>query len=442
MAKSKRTESPDPTDRVVVAARERTAGDGPEPASGGAGALGTRAGGDPLRREDREPVGDVAAESEGDGGSELLGGPSADQVRDKTPGADLHVGGHATGSSADPRERPGVASGSDAREAPDAGGLVGQDGGSDGDPLTSFLDAAEAKLGRGTGLADPSQQTNASPAHGQHSVARDKEFIGPDTLEQHESRAGVFIGPQEELRVWGGSLGTPRDLDEAIGPYAPEPEPEPADDDPPADTPPDNPSDPDAVTGDSDPPHEPPPEQPEPDPDAVTGEADPPHEPPPSPGPDEEEAPLPPELQANLDADVLRFRRQRHVAGDGTIDPSEIDEEQVGTASRLPTHAEVGQDLFGQPATDVPSGAVGGGTPNTGADSQGAGVINPGDDQAVTGGAQRDDDPFGEAGGSLEPAVDASDEGGSDSVLLPPDTIADDVADPAGGVPDALDLPD
>ena len=374
---TKRRDAADPTDRVVAAARSRAVDDGPDAASGGPGVIGPRGVGDRVRGQDLEPAEDLVPEDEGDDDGGLLGLPGVEGLRGKAPGADLLDGGEGEGPPADPSGRLGVTNplfgGStapevDAPDAVDAGvfDLVDQAGASEGDPLRSFLDVAESKLGRDLGLADAGSQTNASPADGRPSAASGEKPIGPDTLEEFEGRNGVFIGPQPAVDSQFDRAFLPhREAEEEFGPYAPEDD---EDDEEPAED------------------HE----------DEVTGDSDTPHGPPPSPGPDDEVAPLPADLQAQLDADVARFRRLRPDSGDGTTDPSEIDGAPVRSGADLPDHGEVGQGLFGQPDTDTSEGG-GGGPANTGADSQGAGVITPADDQSVAGGAQRDDDPFGDA---------------------------------------------
>ena len=354
-----------------------------------------------------EVVAAAAPPPEDDDAGGLGGRPGRDDVRKAAPGADLLGGGEAA-AGPPAGERP---------EVRDAGlfDLLDQPGEADSDPLTSFLAGAEGKLGRDTGLTGPSDQGNASPANGKPSVGREKDFIGPDTKEEFEDRNGVFIGPQQEIRSQFDQAFQPsREKEEAHGPYAPTEENE--------DVPAEGSIPPPAEDDEDEDDHE----------DEVTGEADPPHDPPPSPLPDER-APLPQDLQDQLDADVARFGRLRRNPGDGTTDPSEIESEVVGPAGELPDHAELGESLFGRPDQEVESGS-GAGNVNAGADSQGAGVVTPGEDQSVDVGATRDDeDPFAAIAPDPEPPVGVEDD--ADVVSLVPSAVE-------SPVDDGPDLPD
>ncbi|HYF45929.1 MAG TPA: hypothetical protein VD926_06930, partial [Acidimicrobiales bacterium] len=173
----------------------RTIEDEPQIAPGGGSAVAA-AGGRPAaarpvdaRLVDAEPA--IAPPPDDDPG--LPGRPGRDDVEERKPGADL-LREDGSASSTGSRERLGTRPFADSAPSPgidrpgavEAGvfDLLDQPGATDGDPLSNFLGAAEGRLGRGTGLSDPSDQTNASPAHGQQSVAAEGDPLGPETLEQ------------------------------------------------------------------------------------------------------------------------------------------------------------------------------------------------------------------------------------------------------------------
>jgi len=420
MARSGKDQDPVTTVRARAGASEGPAvagaGAGPAPATSPAARPEgvPRLPAEAAAEEAELVVEDTGAEQDEQG--DLLG-VEVDGLRGRKPGqggAEETADELGAGPPSDPRERlqqgnpfrpdvvePGV----DAPDAAEAGvfDLLDQPGAADGDPLTSFLGAVEGKLGRETGLTGGADQGNASPAHGLHSAARGKDTIGPDTLEEFEARNGVFIGPQEPARsLFDRAFMPNREKEEQFGPYAPDDDEAPDEDD-----------------------H---------DANPVTGEADPPHDPPPAPHPDDT-GDIPDEIGEELTAQVARFRRHRRDTGDGTTDPSEIEGEVVGPASALPDHAEQGQALFGQPPADgLVGSADGGGNLNPGADSQGAGVVTPGEDQDVATGAGREDDPFAGAAPEVEPPVGADEADAAFAPIVP--------SEAAGPVDDGPDLPD
>lgn len=265
-------------------------------------------------------------------------------------------------------------------------GRIGQTSGdADNDPLTSFLGAAEAKLGGNGARVTPDDQTNASPAHGKPSVA-EQESDGEPEDDTRDGDDGDDAGFDF---VEYPDTGKPPEGDSGL----------------------DSGDDPDD----------------EPD-DSVE-----------DPGPDGGEGALiPSELQAQLGSELGRFRAARPGTGDGTADPSEIESEAVGPAGALTSHAQQGQERFGQPDTEVQTG--GGSNFNSGADSHGAGVITSGDDQEVASGRQRNDDPFDGAGNPPKPPAGVDDTGVDDGAesFLPPSENAGPVDAPADEVPDSI----
>jgi hypothetical protein len=138
-----------------------------------------------------------------------------------------------------------------------------------------------------------------------------------------------------------------------------------------------------------------------------------------------------------LRSKVGRFGAGGPRTDDGDVtSPSEIEGEAVGPAGALTSHAQHGRELFGRPDTGVESGS--GAIPNAGADSHGAGVISPADEEVVSNGAQRNDDPFDAAEAALEPPADTGSEGddGAES-FLPPSEAASEV-EPADELPDSI----
>jgi hypothetical protein len=399
----------DGTNAVEEAAQARIDEDAPAPASDDEDATEREAGGSGIALEREfegtnfelseeqlaEVIGQTSSDDEDAEG--LLGRIGRDDVAKGTPGEDLLGGGEESEPAAPFSDRPAAfQAGPDVREA-GVFDLIDQPGASDGDPLLSFLGAAEAKLGRHTGLATPSDQKDASPA-GKPSV----------------SDAGAPHPPPEPEPVPSGP--EPREVPVDYGP--------------------------DTLHG---PAEEPPPPREYTDDDQATLDRYGflPGGKPFVPGPDGDDGyEIPPELRKQLDAELARMRAAKNAGGggDGATDPSEIESEVVGAAGELPTHAELGESLFGQPDTTVETG--GGGNVNPGADSQGAGVITPQDDQNVATGSRRNDDPFDATTPAPKPAAAedaAADEGGES--FLPPSEIAGRVDDPTDEVPDALDLP-
>ena len=270
-----------------------------------------------------------------------------------------------------------------------------QDPGADGDPLTSFLGAVESRLGRDLGPA-PSDQTN-DPVGGAPSVAAGRSLteIDRDTGAVRKSTVNddagldVFESPTFTevkdtnngtiTRVFDDGSTTTTTLGGTVIDSTP----------------------------------------------SLS-----------TPDPDEQVVELPEALAQQLESDVARFRALKPETGDGTSDPSEIESEVVGAGGALPDRAQLGEELFGQPNSEVPSGSDANFDP--GADSSGAGVITPSDDKDVAQGRTRNDDAL-DGDTTLEPAAGNND-ATADSVSFLPSaatgTAIDstpDVPDPTGG---------
>lgn len=290
------------------------------------------------------------------------------------------------------------------------------------DPLTSFVDALEAKTGRDSGLTTPGDAKDTSPAFGKDAISEPR---GPavsgsgKTVTVRDPEAGTLVsntlsddgniqvhieegvdevGYYKDTTVTDYNNGTITTT-HADGSYTT--------------------TKLDGAPVDSGGPLK-------------------------DPGPDGE-APIPAEFQAQFDAEAARLRALRHQgpdSGDGATDPSEIESAVVGPAGDLPDHAQVGRDMFGQPATESESPGQGV-APNTGADSQGAGAITPGDDQTLPQGARRNDHPFDAAEPTPEPPAESDDsdtEGDDDGgeLFVPGSEIVGPVDDPTDDVPDQI----
>jgi hypothetical protein len=150
----------------------------------------------------------------------------------------------------------------------------------------------------------------------------------------------------------------------------------------------------------------------------------------------DEHAPIPDDIREQLERDLGRLRNLKGSAGSGDVDPADDAGFEVrDPAVQLPTHAELGQSLFGQPPLDGDTGG-GGGNFNPGADSQGAGVITPDEEQDLGIRSGPEDDPLAGGGQPLEPAADTSEDDEADAVVsLVPSEIE-------GPVDDGPELPD
>ena len=212
----------------------------------------------------------------------------------------------------------------------------------------------------------------------------------------------------------------PADPPPETPPADPPPEEAPADP-PPADPPPADPPPADPPPADP-PPADPPPEEPPPD-DTPSTEIDGDPE-----GPDGSD--LPDGLRLDFTRPGIRPK------GSGVTDPPDDAVEVRDPSVSLPTHAELGRTLFGNPGTAEGVGLAGGGANvNPGANSHGAGVTDPAEDQDLSVGSGPEDDPFADAGGVLEPVAEADDDDGGGLLTLAPSDIE-------GPVDDGPDLPD
>jgi hypothetical protein len=285
-----------------------------------------------------DPVEEATAGKPSQQDTGVLGGIDVEELKSRTPGDDLLGGG--ADEPADPR--PSSETAVDVPDAKEAG----------------VFDVGGA----------PSDQTNASPAHGKGSVAAG-EPLGPKTFDEafpyaeKGSDGQPFIGPQTHLQAKFdhdfGLDGRPV-LDEPFPEPEPEPEPAPA----PSSgggkpsNPDDDPNSGEVISGHDDP-DPPPPGHEGPDvPSAASAPV----------GGDDGRAPLPPELEAQLKGEVARFRRLRPDTGDGTTDPSEIDSPVDDGTGDLPDRADIGEGLFGQPNPEAEPEGGSNANANRGAD--------------------------------------------------------------------------
>jgi hypothetical protein len=159
--------------------------------------------------------------------------------------------------------------------------------------------------------------------------------------------------------------------------------------------------------------------------------------------PDDEYAPLPEDIQQQIDADLARLRALKGSTGDGHTDPNEHEDNVVIDRSiELETSSERAMRLFGQPPDpEFQTGGHGGGVPNPGADSQGGGVIDPTDEQDTGPRAPgREDDPFDRAPDieptAPEPEPEPEEEDADGASFLPPTDLTR--VDTGPDVPDSL----
>jgi len=180
---------------------------------------------------------------------------------------------------------------------------------------------------------------------------------------------------------------------------------------------------------------------------------DPPAEDPPAEDPPAEDPPkadteshpdedyVDPEVEALLRAELAEnpgyayYQQQR--GADGAVDPA--DDEiafQVAPGTAVPDARARGHEMFGQPADE------GFGHDNSPSDNgywndPNHGAIDPGDDEVITGGPQRNDDPLDGAGPDLEPVAESDDAADDGVEFLPPSSeIAGPVHDPGADLPD------
>ena len=401
-----------------------------------------------------ELIGQTSGDEDADG---LFGRIGRDDVTKDKPGADLLGGGDESGLEAPFSRRPAAfEAGPGAREA-GVFDLVDQPGAADTDPLSSFVGAVEARLGRDLGLTTPSDTTDPSAPIGKDSIAAGGNGITVrrgreepayyETSRVYDTKQFIEVTDTNNgtiTRVYDDGATKTTTLDGTVTGTTPPLEPTNSSTPLPAVKTTQEleaekkQQDDEAKKKEDDKKEEDKKEEPKKEEDKkddAGGGAK-------QPDPENETAPLPDELTRPLDADVLRLRQLRNQgpdSGDGITDPSEIESEVVGTAAALPTHAELGQQLFGQPPADGITTGGGDTNLNPGADSQGAGVITPGDDQAVVGGPRRNDDPFDAAPSTPEPVAEPNDPEGDVSFLPPTSEIAGPVDAVGDDVPDSID---
>ena len=427
----------DPTEAVRAAAQERVDDDAPSPASDVSDATAGGGGGiAEVVALAEEQLADAIGQTSSDGEG-LEGSPEdvVDAAKDKSGRYDDWVTGGDADATVSPQEQAGIGGeteqglrpGAAARAAAIAD-LEAAGGAEDvhgnkidldaapsvnpvsnspaADPLSSFVDGLEAKTGRDSGLATPDDDAGGAPAFGKDAISAgwdrtyDTTASGASRITDHikNDDAGIEVFQvATESHDLTESYTAVVDKNNGTVTY----------------------SYGDGSTRtvkngsevDSTPPLK-------------------------TPGPDDEVDPLPEDIQRQLEGEVARLRNLRNQgpdSGDGATDPSEIESEVVGPAGELESHAAQGRRLFGQPDTE---NEIGGGAPpvNPGADSQGAGVITPGDDQTLAEGARRDDNPFDSTAPVPEPAAEPD---ADDTVFLPPRSEIDSPVDTPGD-----DLPD
>jgi hypothetical protein len=451
------TQVDDRTTAVDQAAAATRAADAPEPASsvtdavaagtvteiGTTQELDARFDGQDLELSEEQQAEVIPAPEEDEG---LAGVPSLDQLKNRTLGEDLlGADGDPNAPSDDPRENleaaqafnpfgtkgddAGTTAGggggttdtgggnpfetvgggggrnADAGTSPGSGGLGGdardtgvfdllQDPGTDGDPLSSFLGAVEAKTGRDLGPA-PSDQTNDSVT-GVPSVEHDEEGSHIDDFFDASTPVGAAV---QGLRSLSAAFPVAQPfvvVSDAVARLAQAKEEL------------DNSGSTQGAPSTKDP------------------------------GPDGEGAPLPEIFQNQLESEVARLRALKPETGDGVTDPTDSDVEVIDPSAGLQTHAEHGRELFGQPDETAPSGSDA--NFNPGADSSGAGVITPSEDKDVTPGPTRNDDPFADAGTAAE-AVTSSNAAPTDVESFLPSETTGTAIDDTPDVPDPINDP-
>jgi hypothetical protein len=169
-----------------------------------------------------------------------------------------------------------------------------------------------------------------------------------------------------------------------------------------------------------------------------------------TPGPDGEYVDLPPEIEAQILADVARMRADQKAGGggDGATDPSDADDPNAGTPTGdVPDMEAVKVGMIGQPAPgETFNGERTVGSDNGYYNHGNTGAIDPGDDQYMAGGPQRNEDP-NDAFGDNDPLTGipttdpAADDGDGTVSFLPPSSDIAGLADAPPELPDPVELP-
>jgi len=366
------------------------------------------------------PPPDAGPPPDDDPGTDQVTGDSDPVDTTPPPGGDDPTGdptdGEVISGSDDPEGPPPEGEGSGGGSGTGSGSTTG--GASSGGGGSTPPDAAPPEDTEETGGFDYYGPTNPSGQYGQYH--RDEDGTWTDANGDEVTNPTTVASLEHQYGEYRKVADNPPPEDTADEPEPDDDEDEPDEDEPDEDEP------------DEDEPDEDEEEEPEPAPDDE-------EEPPPDEGSSveftpsgDEGAPLPEDIQQQLNRDFASLRRLRGGdGGDGVTDPADDAGFEVRDPSvQLPTHAELGMSLFGQPPIDGVETGGGGGNFNPGANPHGGGVTDPTDEQTSFDGPQRDDDPLaGPPEIEPPPAEAEAEDPGEESVFLPRSQVVSRVDD-------------